>query len=302
MQTRDHELEMEFEGEYEDELEGEYEDEYEHELEFELESEYEDEYEFELEGEYEDEYEAEGEFEWEGEFESEEFLRRIGRVVRNPIFRQIARVAVPAIAGAVGGPAAGMVARAVTSRVLREGEEEYEGEFESEFEYEAGARPASAATAAAEALAAAASRASSEAEAEAYIGAATVNALSARDRRALERLLPHMVHGTAVLTRILRRRRSTRPAVRAVPTIVNRTGNALSRRSAAGMPVTPRVAGRVMAAQTRRVLGNPRTAARAIQRNVVASQRVVTPARTLGATQPRAISAPRTYATRPAIR
>jgi hypothetical protein len=87
-------------------------------------------------------------------------------------------------------------------------------------------------------------------------------------------VLPHLVRGTAVLTRILRRRRITRPAVRTVPTIVRRTAQTLARRAAAGQPVTRRTAARVMATQTRRVIGSPRTCATALQRNVRAAQTV----------------------------
>jgi hypothetical protein len=111
------------------------------------------------------------------------------------------------------------------------------------------------------------------------IGAATVTMLSAADRAALRRILPHLVRGTAILTRILRRRRITRPAVRAVPTVVRRTVQALTQRAAAGQPVTRRTAARVMAGQTRRVLGSPRTCAAAIQRNVRAAHAVARTAR-----------------------
>jgi hypothetical protein len=120
----------------------------------------------------------------------------------------------------------------------------------------------------AELMAAVASRAATEAEAEAMVGAAVVTTISPADRRALRRILPHLVRGTAVLTRILRRRRITRPAVRTVPTIVRRTARTLAQRAAAGQPVTRRTAARVMATQTRRVLGSPRTCATALQRNV----------------------------------
>src|SRR5262252_10636334 len=117
-------------------------------------------------------------------------------------------------------------------------------------------------------MAAVASRAHTEAEAEAMIRAATVTTLSPADRRALRRILPHLVRGTAVLTRILRRRRITRPAVRTVPTIVRRTARTLAQRAAAGQPVTRRTAARVMATQTQRVLSGPRACAAALQRNV----------------------------------
>jgi hypothetical protein len=271
---RQSELEWELEGEFEDELEGEFEGEgfagspdRGHGF---------------LEGEFEDEFEGEleGELELEGEFEGEEFFRRIARGVGGfirraaPVLGKIARVAAPMVATAVGGPLGGILGR-VASQALGEGEleGEYEGEFEDEGEFEGQAEaPLTRRDAEAELMAAVASRAQTETEAEAMMGAATVVSLSAADRAALDRVLPHLVRGTAVLTRILRRRASTRAAVRTVPTIVRRTAHALTQRAAAGQPVTRRTAARVMAAQTRKVLTQPRTCAAAIQRNVRASR------------------------------
>jgi len=105
------------------------------------------------------------------------------------------------------------------------------------------------------------------------IGASTSVLLSRADRRALRRVLPHMVRGTAILTRILRRRRLA-PAVRVVPTIVQRAATTLTRQAAStGRPVTPRAAARAMATQTRRVLSSPRTCVHAIQGNIRAAAR-----------------------------
>jgi hypothetical protein len=112
-----------------------------------------------------------------------------------------------------------------------------------------------------------------EAQAEAMIGGAVVTVLSPRDRRALLRLLPHLVRGAAVLTRILRRRRATRPAVRAVPTIMRRTIATLRRQAAAGKPVTRQVAGRAAAVEVRRVLGSSSACAAAIRQNVRSARR-----------------------------
>jgi hypothetical protein len=117
-------------------------------------------------------------------------------------------------------------------------------------------------------MAAVASSAQSETEAEAMIGAATTISLSSAERAALRALVPHLVRGAALLTRILRARPITRPAVRVVPTIVRRTARTLVRAASSGRPVTRRAAGRVMAKQTRRVLTSPRICARAVQRNV----------------------------------
>jgi hypothetical protein len=262
------ELEGEIEGEFEDELE----------MEGEVEGEFEDE--LEMEGEIEGEFE----FEMEGEDEGEEFFRRLRRIASRaaPILRRVARVAAPMVGTAVGGPLGGMIARAAASQLEGEVELEVEGEFEDEiegeFEDEAMA-PMTSNQALAEFMAAVASTAQTEAEAEAMVGAATVISLSPRDRRILRGVLPHLVRGTAVLTRILRGRRSTRDAVRAVPTIVNRTARTLARRANAGQPITRRAAARAMATQTRNVLARPRASANAIQRNARATRAVARNAR-----------------------
>ena len=126
----------------------------------------------------------------------------------------------------------------------------------------------------AEIMAEAASHEQNEAQAEAMIGAAVMTVLSPRDRRALQRLMPDLVRGAALLTNILRRRRMTRPAVRAVPTIMRRTVVTLKRRAAAGRPITRRAAGRVAAGQVRRVLGTPSACAAAIRQNVRVTRRM----------------------------
>lgn len=262
----------------------------------ELESEFESEWEEEAEGEEflgtlargaasllglsESEMEGEWEGEWEGEYESEEFFRRIGGFLRRaaPILRRVARVAAPIVGTAVGGPVGAALGR-VAASALREGEFEYEmeGEYESEFEgefEEEAAGPITQQQALAEFMAAVASQAQTEAEAEAMAGAATIASLSPADRAALNRILPHLVRGAAILTRILRSRGVTRPAVRTVPTITRRTAQILTQRAAAGQPVTKRTAGRVMASQTRQVLSRPRTCASAIHRNIRATRAV----------------------------
>jgi hypothetical protein len=219
------------------------------------------------------EWEADGEFEWE---DGEEFfggLRRIGRgllsVAKQVPWRAIAKTVAPMVGTAVGGPLGGVLGKAASS--LLESEYEFEDEYEEEDEYEAefASVPINPS---AEFMAAVASQARTDAEAEAMAGAATLLSISAADRRELRRVLPYMVRGTAVLTRVLRSRRDTRPAVRVVPEIVRRTSTTLTRRSAAGQPVTRKAAARVMATQTRRVLGNPRTCTRAIQTNARGAQ------------------------------
>jgi hypothetical protein len=207
----------------------------------------------------------------------------VGRFIRSaaPILRTIAKVAGPMVATAVGGPAAGLIARQVAAQLEGEGELEEElgvhHEFEGEGEYEIAhamhpEAPVSHHEALAEMMAGVAAQAQTEAEAEAMIGAATVSVLSPRDRAAIRSVLPHLVRGVALLTRLLRRRRITRPAVRVVPTIVERTTSILRRRAAQGQPVTRATAARVMAAQTRRVLSSPMICGAAMVRNIRASR------------------------------
>jgi len=233
-------------------------------------------------GEGEDEFEYEREAEWEYETDGEEFLKDlakgVGSFVRSaaPVLRQVAKVAAPVVGTAVGGPLGAALGKAASS--LLEGEfetglaSEFEGEFEDEFEAGMSINPT------AELMAAIASQARTEAEAEAMVGAATLLSISPADRAELKRVLPHFVRGIAVLTRVLRSRPATRPAVRVVPTIVRRTANALAERDATGQPVTKTAAAREMATQTRQVLSSPRTTANAMQTNARASQLAARPA------------------------
>jgi hypothetical protein len=68
--------------------------------------------------------------------------------------------------------------------------------------------------------------------------------------------------------------------VRAVPTIARRTAHTLARRARAGRPVTRRTAARVMAAQTRRVVGSPRACTVALGRNVRGTRAIARTRRT----------------------
>jgi hypothetical protein len=262
--------ELEDEYEAEDELEGEFEDEFESELEgeFEDEMESEDEYEIEGEDEYEGEDEAflgglaqlagsylgEGEDEWEAESEEEYFFGKIGRFIkRNAGFlKKIAKIAGPLVATAVGGPAAGALAKAVTSQLEGEFEDELEGELE-----EMVTSPVTGSQAYAEYLAAKASTTESESEAEAFAGSAVALTLSARDLRQLQEMLPYLIRGASVLTRVLHRNPQSRPAVRLLPGIVNSAARTLATHAAMGT-IRPADIGAVLAGSARRVLSDPR--------------------------------------------
>ncbi len=248
--------EDEQEWEAEDEVEGMYEDEFSRELEdeFEVESEWEDESEEFLGGLANIASSLLGEGEDETEDEAEEFFKNIGRAFRTaaPFLRVLAKTAGPLVATAVGGPAAGMIARAVTSQLEGEFEEELEAELE-----DMATSPVTQAQAMAEYLAGRAAAAESEAEAEAFAGAAVYVTLSGQDRRDLENLLPQLVRGAAVITRLLHSSRSTRPAVRLVPGLVDGAARTLVRTSDGGF-VDPVRVGQALGHTTTRVLsGGP---------------------------------------------
>jgi len=201
------------------------------------------------------------------------------------MLRKIAKVAAPMVGTAIGGPLGGMLGKAAGSFLegesegeFHEHEGEFEGEFESEFEgesemvHEIAHHELSHHEALAELMAEAAAHEQHEGEAEAMAGAAALTVISPADRRALRRIMPHLVRGTAILTRILRRRRATRPMVRAVPTVIRRTIRDLKKQAAKGVPITRRTAAKAAARQVRRVLSSPRACTAAISRNVRTSR------------------------------
>jgi hypothetical protein len=144
-----------------------------------------------------------------------------------------------------------------------EWEDEYEGEYEFEDEGEALANPLLRAypDAMMEHLGAAAAEAETEAEAEAFIGALVPLAAGLARAAAphIARATPQLVRGLSHVARTLRRNPSTRPLVRALPTIASRTTRSLARHVAHGRPITPRYAIRTLAGQTQAVLSRPHT-------------------------------------------
>jgi hypothetical protein len=231
-------------------------------------------------GEGEDELEDEDEYEYEA---GEQFS--FGRFLKKalPVLKSVAKVAAPLVGGAILGPGGAALGKAAAGAL---GEGEFEDEQEDEFEGEAEmaheivSHPLTHNEAVAEMLAEAAYHEMNEGEAEAMIGAAAVTVISPKDRRALRRILPHLVRGTAILTRILRRRgRRSRIGVKAVPTIVRRTVRSLKKQAAKGKPLTRRRVARAAATQVRRVLGSPRATAAAITRNTKVSRRYKRPRR-----------------------
>jgi hypothetical protein len=88
-----------------------------------------------------------------------------------------------------------------------------------------------------------------------------------RVARAVSRVTPHLTRSVGNLTRTLYRNPRTRPLLRAVPSIARRAVTSIARQAAAGRPVTPTQAVRIMARQNHRVLSNPQTVRRVLRRS-----------------------------------
>jgi hypothetical protein len=146
-------------------------------------------------------------------------------------------------------------------------EDEWEGEFEDEGEAMANPLRRVYPDAMMEHLGHAAAEAESEAEAEAFVGALVPLAAGLVKSAAphVARATPHLVRGLSKVTNTLRGKPTTRPLVRAIPTIAARTTQSLARQVAHGRHITPRRAIRTLAGQTAAVLRDPRTRRRVVR-------------------------------------
>jgi hypothetical protein len=85
--------------------------------------------------------------------------------------------------------------------------------------------------------------------------------------RAVTKAAPRLTKGIGQVARTLHRNPQTRHLLKTVPTIARRTVGSLAHQAARGRVVTPRVAVRTLARQTRRVLTHPRHRALALRRH-----------------------------------
>jgi hypothetical protein len=198
-----------------------------HELEHELESEFEHEHEgeFEGEGELEGEGEFEGEFEHEHEHEHEHELNPTRRVYLDAMLE-------------------------MEHLMSAASQAEHETEAEQFFPL---------------LLPLAAKLAPFALKGAAKLGAKMLPKLLPRAGKILTRVAPRLIKGVGRIGRLLRRRRATRPALRALPTIVRRTVGAIARQAARGRNVTPQTAQRILTQQARRVLQSPQQVRRAMR-------------------------------------
>lgn len=221
------------------------------------------EYEFESEAlpEFEDEYEFEGEFE--NEFEEPSVVRQVQGIPQRLPMARIGQLAARAALDPGNGP------------FIPESEFEFEYEGESEYEYEdeseAGLNPIRRVypDALMEHLGHAATEAESEAEAEAFIGALVPMAarMAPRVLPAIARFVPHLIRAAANIARTLRRNPVTRPLVRAIPTIVQRTIVTLTRMYSRRQQITVQIALRILARHASQILGNQRRSVQVIRRS-----------------------------------
>jgi hypothetical protein len=85
--------------------------------------------------------------------------------------------------------------------------------------------------------------------------------------RAVSRVSPQLTRSVGRIARGLFRQPSTRPLLRAMPTIARRTMHSIARQAARNRPVTSRTAVRTLTTQARRVLGNPRQRVNVMRRH-----------------------------------
>jgi len=214
----------------------------------------------ELEDEFEAELEDETEDELEDEMEDEAGLEGEGWL------------------GALGN---------IAGSLLGESEDEYEDEAEDEYEYEDELSPIRKIypDAMMEHLGELAAESESEDEAaEHFLPLAAMaaskllpvvaRAVAPMAKRALPKIAkaltkatPKLTRGIGKVARVLHRNPQTRHLLRAVPGIARRTVGSIAHKVARGGRITPGVAVRTLAKQTRRVLGTPRLRTQTLRRH-----------------------------------
>jgi hypothetical protein len=88
-----------------------------------------------------------------------------------------------------------------------------------------------------------------------------------RAANAVSRATPQLTRGVSNLTRGLFRNPRTRHLVQTVPSIARRTVASIARQAAAGRPVTPQLAQRILTSQARQVLRNPQRRVTTLRRS-----------------------------------
>jgi hypothetical protein len=230
---------------------------------------------------------------FDGEADEFGFLKKAWRGIKRagkrlaPIAKRLAPIAGQAIGGAFGGPAGAMLGGKVGSFAASLEDEElagvegYDGygdyEDESDSEDEMNAEDFMDFEAededVAEYMCDVAAKAPKPIDSGAIAGAIT-NALASKAPLQVKAVSPTLSSAAARLTKVMKNHPATKPLLKVVPTIAKKTVATLAKKSAAGKPVTPMVAKRVMAKHAVRVLSNPRELTKAIAKHEAKKRKV----------------------------
>lgn len=240
---------------------------------------------------YEDEFEDFNESEAEEEAFFGSLARLASRAVQSPALRRVASAAGRAALGGLrtlgsnvlqsaGSQIGQGIGSAVNRRLFgaqQEAEFEDELEWEGEWEEEMFVNPLRRwyPDAMMEHLGKSAAEAETEEEAFAFL--APLVPLAARFAPQIAstvmRAAPQLIRGVGNIAGTLMRGNATRPLVRTLPTIVQRTANTLAQQARRGQPVTPQTAVRTLARQAANVIGNPQQAVQAFRRSQALDRR-----------------------------
>jgi hypothetical protein len=232
---------------------------------------------------YELETDREYECEFASEYESEEFFPALF-----PILKAAAPMAIKAVGSLIGrgrrrrqrefefeyegeyegDPFIGNLLKGLGG-ALGLGEGEYEYEYEDEFESEFESAPMTEYELVMENLAYRAAHSESEAEAEAFLGALVPMAarLIPSAAKAITSVAPSLVQGVAKMGRALYRNPSTRQLLQTVPQILKGTTRTLAQQVQQGQPLSKTTAVRALAANTAKVLDNPKQVAQTMKKS-----------------------------------
>ena len=224
-------------------------------------------------------------FDYEGDAFLGKAFKKFGGLLKRLPLKQLAPIAAKVAGGALGGPIGAQLGGMVGG-MLGEEELSLEGdgfEFEASYEDEGPLQEDEAAQfgldsltdSLAESLATQAAAAESDSEASALLGGVTIHIVT-RAPVSVRRVSPVLVRGGNRLGCYLRKRRRTRPLVKAIPKIQKTAVKMLTNHAQKGGKVTPALAAKAMATATVKTLGSPRAAAKSLANNAVKSRRIAT--------------------------
>lgn len=242
-------------------------------------------FEYELETSHDREYECE----FANEYETEEFLPLLA-----PVLAKAAPLAVRAIGSLIGNRRKRQRQREFELEFEYESDSEYEGdpfignllkglgglglgegEYEDEYEFETA--PMTEYEIMMENLAHRAAHSESEAEAEAFLGALVPMAarLIPQAAKAITSVAPSLIQGVAKMGRTLYNSPNSRQLLQTLPQILKGTVGTLANQVAQGKPLSKTTAVRALAANTAKVLDNPKKVNQMLKKSHKAQHKLV---------------------------